>query len=127
MAKVDPSIVTITLDNQSLGSGFIVDPTGLVATNYHVIEGAKWAMVAFPDKRTASVDGFLAIDPTRDLALLHITMHTGKSVDHRVPVGRFPSIPDARSLDGTDSIPSGYPSDDRIPMAWAGRPTLGSR
>jgi hypothetical protein len=71
-AKVDPCVVTITLSDKSEGSGFVVDPKGLIVTNYHVIEGAKRAIVGFADKRLFRVDGFVAISPAKDLALLHI-------------------------------------------------------
>lgn len=75
VAKVDPSVVSITLDNESQGSGFVIAEGGLVATNYHVIEGAKYATVTFPTtKQTGYIDGFVAIDPSRDLAIVHITM-----------------------------------------------------
>jgi len=70
--QVDPCVVTITMANQS-GSGFVVDPKGLIVTNYHVIEGVKSARVRFADKSTYRVDGFVAIDPPKDLALLRIT------------------------------------------------------
>jgi len=36
---------------RSLGSGVIVDPAGLVVTNYHVISGASQVKVALADKR----------------------------------------------------------------------------
>src|SRR5438128_10736492 len=36
---------------RSLGSGVIVDPSGLVVTNNHVIEGATEVKVALADKR----------------------------------------------------------------------------
>ena len=35
------------------GSGFIVDPTGYIATNYHVVEGAYRIVVMFSDGETA--------------------------------------------------------------------------
>ncbi len=72
VSKVDPCVVTISLDNQSSGSGFVIDPEGLVATNYHVIEGAKSATVTFANKKTYPVEGFVAIDRNKDLALLRI-------------------------------------------------------
>jgi hypothetical protein len=71
VALVDPCVVTIKMP-QSQGSGFVVDANGTIATNYHVIEGAKQATVVFPDKSTFPVKGFLAIVPNKDLALLHI-------------------------------------------------------
>jgi hypothetical protein len=69
--QVDPCVVTIKLGN-STGSGFVVDPSGVIATNYHVIEGAKAATVIFPDKKTFAVSGFLAVIPSKDMALLRI-------------------------------------------------------
>ena len=36
---------------RSLGSGVIVDPAGLVVTNYHVIEDASEVKIALSDKR----------------------------------------------------------------------------
>src|SRR5215831_21059820 len=36
---------------RSLGSGVIVDPSGLVVTNVHVIEGADQVKVSLSDKR----------------------------------------------------------------------------
>ncbi|MGO9114522.1 MAG: trypsin-like peptidase domain-containing protein [Thermoguttaceae bacterium] len=60
LARVDPCVVTIKMQH-SQGSGFVVDAHGTIATNYHVIEGAKEATVVFPDKSTFAVKGFLAI------------------------------------------------------------------
>lgn len=70
VAQVEPSVVIVRLSERSLGSGFVVDEQGLVVTNYHVIEGAKQATVIFPDKSQFPVEGFLAIVPRKDLALL---------------------------------------------------------
>lgn len=72
VAQVDPSVVTIAISETSLGSGFVVDEQGLVLTNYHVIEGAKEAVVIFPDKTRFKVEGFLSIMPKKDLALVRI-------------------------------------------------------
>jgi S1-C subfamily serine protease len=75
VTKVEPSVVLIQVGNESLGSGFVVDATGLIATNYHVIAGAKAATVVFPadkDKKTYPVEGFVAILPSKDLALVRI-------------------------------------------------------
>ena len=56
---------------RAVGSGFIVDPEGLVVTNYHVIEGADEIEVVFDDgtRVPASLKG---TDPKTDLALLEI-------------------------------------------------------
>jgi Do/DeqQ family serine protease len=64
---------------QSLGSGVIVDPSGLVVTNHHVIEGMTEVKVALSDRREFEAEIVLR-DPRTDLAVLKI-----KS-DERFPV-----------------------------------------
>jgi Do/DeqQ family serine protease len=56
---------------RSLGSGVIVDASGLVVTNYHVIEGASQVKVALSDKRELDADIVLK-DQRSDLAVLRI-------------------------------------------------------
>ena len=56
---------------QSLGSGVIVDPAGLIVTNNHVIEGMTDVKVALSDKREFEADIVLR-DPRTDLAVLRI-------------------------------------------------------
>ncbi len=56
---------------RSLGSGVIVDPSGLVVTNYHVIEGADEIRVALNDKREYEAQVLLR-DQRTDLAILRI-------------------------------------------------------
>ncbi len=57
---------------QSLGSGFVIDPSGLIVTNNHVIEGADEITANFNDgtKLTATLVGH---DDKTDLALLKVT------------------------------------------------------
>ncbi len=56
---------------RSLGSGVIVDATGLVVTNNHVIEGADEVKVSLADKREFEATLVLK-DPRTDLAILRI-------------------------------------------------------
>src|SRR5579863_3063476 len=56
---------------KSLGSGVIVDPSGLVVTNYHVIEGMTEVKVALSDKREFEAQIVLR-DPRTDLAVLRL-------------------------------------------------------
>jgi len=56
---------------RSLGSGVIVDPSGLVVTNYHVIEGADEIRIALNDKREYEAEVLLR-DQRTDLAILRI-------------------------------------------------------
>jgi Do/DeqQ family serine protease len=55
----------------SLGSGVIVDASGLVVTNNHVIEGASEVKVALADKREFEAEIVLK-DSRTDLAILRI-------------------------------------------------------
>ena len=56
---------------RSLGSGVIVDASGLIMTNNHVIEGADEVKVALPDKREFAAEIVLK-DARTDLAVLRI-------------------------------------------------------
>jgi serine protease Do len=57
----------------SLGSGFVIDPSGLVVTNNHVIDGADEIVINFNDGSKLKVDKVLGKDPKTDLALLKVT------------------------------------------------------
>lgn len=54
------------------GSGFFIDPEGLVVTNHHVIEEGARVEAVLADQRTLPVPGYLAVDETNDLAVLRV-------------------------------------------------------
>jgi S1-C subfamily serine protease len=56
---------------RSLGSGVIVDASGLIVTNVHVIEGADEIKVSLADKREFEATVVLK-DPRTDLAVLRV-------------------------------------------------------
>ena len=56
---------------RSLGSGVLVDPSGLVVTNYHVIQGMTDVKVALADKREFDADVVLR-DQRTDLVVLQL-------------------------------------------------------
>jgi serine protease Do len=56
---------------RSLGSGFVIDKSGYIVTNNHVIEGADEIEVAFPDGATFEAI-LVGRDPSTDIALLKI-------------------------------------------------------
>jgi len=62
---------------QSLGSGFIVDPTGYIVTNEHVVDRAEdlKIQVTTPDGKTYNAR-YVTGDPNADLALLKIESPT---------------------------------------------------
>ncbi len=57
----------------SLGSGFVIDPAGLIVTNNHVIEGADEIIVSFHDGSKLKVVEIVGRDSKTDLALLRVT------------------------------------------------------
>jgi hypothetical protein len=52
------------------GSGFLISKDGLIVTNYHVIESGSSAVVKLPDGAFFAVDGVLAFDKARDVAII---------------------------------------------------------
>jgi Do/DeqQ family serine protease len=56
---------------RSLGSGVMVDPSGLVVTNVHVIEGADQVKISLSDKREFEAEIVLK-DTRSDLAVLRL-------------------------------------------------------
>ena len=67
---------------RSLGSGVVVDPSGLVVTNVHVIAGADKVRVAMRDGREYEAD-IVSQDKASDLAILRL----------RDVKGAMPSLP----------------------------------
>jgi S1-C subfamily serine protease len=73
--KVDQSIVRIDVtmeDGRAIGSGYVVDESGIIATNYHVMAGAKEATAVFKDGQKYPVKGTLMLDGKRDIAIIKI-------------------------------------------------------
>ncbi|HEY2133438.1 MAG TPA: trypsin-like peptidase domain-containing protein [Acetobacteraceae bacterium] len=61
------------------GSGFVIDPDGLILTNRHVIEGARQLIVGFSDG-TRALGSVVAAAGDVDLALVKVTSN------HKLPV-----------------------------------------
>jgi Do/DeqQ family serine protease len=79
---------------RSLGSGVIVDSSGLVVTNHHVIENMTEVRVALTDKREFEAEIVLR-DPRADLAVLRLN-----------GAGPFPPLPigDSEGLEVGDLV-----------------------
>jgi len=52
------------------GSGFFVSKDGRIVTNYHVIQSGSSAIVKLPDGAFFVVDGVIAFDKARDIAVI---------------------------------------------------------
>lgn len=74
-----------------LGSGVIVDPQGLVLTNYHVIRQANNIRIALQDGRETDAS-ILGVDPESDLALLQIPLKPLPAIG--IPASNQPRIGD---------------------------------
>jgi hypothetical protein len=76
IATVETSVVRIDVsgdDFSAIGSGFVADESGLIVTNYHVMERATAGRVTFNDGRIIEIDGIdgiLFADAKRDLAVV---------------------------------------------------------
>jgi len=74
--KLQSSLVSITALNGgepfASGSGFVVNDRGIIATNYHVIEGSDGLSIKIANGETYLNVTVLAADQRRDLALLKI-------------------------------------------------------
>src|SRR5262249_38388469 len=58
---------------QGFGSGVIVDASGVILTNNHVVEGADELVIQFKDGRKVTSKDFKA-DPKTDLAIVRVKM-----------------------------------------------------
>ncbi|MBU6428157.1 MAG: trypsin-like peptidase domain-containing protein, partial [Cyanobacteria bacterium REEB65] len=60
-----------SMEEKGVGSGFVVEPDGLVLTNWHVVKIAKIVVVTLPDGRRFRAS-LVGCDPLTDLALIRI-------------------------------------------------------
>ena len=72
VAKATPAIVRIEAGGDKVGTGFILDGRGIVATNLHVVAGTSQIKVKLKDGSEYDVQQIAGVDPDRDLALLQI-------------------------------------------------------
>ena len=76
---------------RSLGSGFVIEKSGHIVTNFHVVEGAEIVTVSFSNDESVRAK-VVGIDPTTDLAVLKVNtpprgltpLRLGKSSSVRV-------------------------------------------
>lgn len=92
----------------SQGSGFLIDTSGTIVTNHHVIAGASDVVAKFPNGTYTTVQGVLGIDEKADLAVLRVSaqgLPALKVGDSRtVRVGdRIVAIGSPLALEGTVS------------------------
>ncbi|RAK60022.1 hypothetical protein DJ021_09505 [Phenylobacterium hankyongense] len=69
-----PSSVVAVFAGDSMGSGFLISPDGLVLTNHHVVGAAPKVRIRWSD-RSESVGEVLRSDVRRDVALIKVDPH----------------------------------------------------
>ena len=70
--RASPAIVRIEAGSEKIGTGFILDKGGVIATNLHVVAGESTIRVKLFDGSQYAVMQIEGLDPGRDLALLRI-------------------------------------------------------
>ncbi len=73
--EANGAIVSIVMSDKdghpiAQGSGFLISKDGRVVTNYHVIRNGRSALVKLPNGTFFTVDGVLASDKIRDVAVI---------------------------------------------------------
>lgn len=87
--------------DKGLGSGFLLESSQIIVTNYHVVAGQEYLHVHFPDDKYAEADGFLVASPEYDLVILHIP--------EPAPEGKFLRAAPSRLKAGEEVFALGSP------------------
>jgi len=70
--RASPSVVTITTDRDLLGTGFVIAKGGLIASNLHVVKGARRVKVTSSDQKWFDEVTVVGFDARRDLVVLRV-------------------------------------------------------
>ena len=92
-SKIKPSVVTISTTNRGgsswgVGSGFVVNQQGVIATNFHVIGDHREFQVELNDGTICQPIEILGIDRSQDLALFRVNATNL----HPIPLGNSDEI-----------------------------------
>jgi putative serine protease PepD len=85
-----PAVVQLDSD-EGLGSGVVYDPSGLILTNAHVVEGSETVTVTFDEGRTTT-GTVLGSDTEADIAVVQVDVDgltTARLDDGKVVVGQM--------------------------------------
>jgi S1-C subfamily serine protease len=92
VAKVLPSVVNVrvtslnvgplgqTVEGKGEGSGVVIDPSGIILTNNHVVEGATSVKVVFNDGRDPVEGQVVGTDAEQDLAVIKVPVTNLKPI-----------------------------------------------
>jgi S1-C subfamily serine protease len=120
-AKVSPAVVdinstiqTATATEQAAGSGLILDSTGDILTNNHVVDGSISLRVTIQGHSGTFAATVLGVDPSDDLAVIHIDNVSGLPTvklanSSSLKVGdSVVAIGNALGLGGTPRVTEGF-------------------
>ena len=103
---ISPSVVQIETSSGISGTGFIVDPDGLILTNAHVVEDFSTVDVRI-GARLSYPGEVLGVDEVADLALIKVNI--------MFPILRAVTLGDSDEIVvGEDVIAMGFPSVDEL-------------
>ena len=75
-SKTEQAVVRIRVklpeNGLSTGTGFIVESSGVIITNYHVIDNGLFANVELHDGRVLTCEGIIAFDKQNDWAIIKV-------------------------------------------------------
>lgn len=89
--SLERGVVRINADlavGSAVGNGFVVDASGLIVTNYHVVQGARSARVTFSNGTSKQIQGYRFTSSEMDIAILQLAQ----------PVGSLDAVPLADTL-----------------------------
>jgi len=80
--SIEKVVLIAPISQRSIGTGVIIDKNGMILTNWHIVGVNKLVWVAFNNPKAITKEDYkstdwkigevVAIDPTRDLALINI-------------------------------------------------------
>lgn len=73
--QMQPFDIPNDVPHHGIGSGFFIDPKGVILTNYHVVKGADQVTVVLQDGRKL-VSKDIKTDPRTDLAVIRVQSST---------------------------------------------------
>ncbi|MFI1912995.1 S1C family serine protease [Nocardia sp. NPDC020380] len=106
------SVVAVHADGNGSGSGIVLDGTGLVLTNSHVVDRSSRITVADSTGTRSYRATRVGTDALRDVALLKLESPPG------LPVARID--PDARPETGSAVLAVGYAGGSELPVTATG-------
>ena len=117
LAAAARSVVSVTAEGtldgvafERTGSAFAVGGDALV-TAYHVVVGAQHVRVRLPDGREGRLDRAWALDPERDVAVLHLGAQASREA------GLVPLVVAPQEAGSAVSFTAGWPGPDQRPTA----------